>query len=156
MALQSKGVTGTKPTPNTTVDTAQQMALLQMYGVPTTVPGYMAMPAGIPYSMPEVHLQNLSFAPPPAAAPSAPFVDTARMLSVKPVTGPSPQVPSNSNFNLQMVNGVQLLPCTQSLPVAAILPNNLVQGSYVTPVPVIGNCVINPCQPGIMAAPWVR
>lgn len=59
---------------------------------------------------------------------------------------------------VQMVNGVQLLPYMQSLPVAAVMPSAAVQGSYIgtVPVPVIGNCVLNPCQPGVMAAPWVR
>ena len=134
------------------IDAAQRMTLLQMYGVPTTtVPGYMAMP-GVPYSMQELQLRMPSYVQPAPAAP-APFVDTSNLVSVKPMDRTSSQVTDSLNF--QMVNSVQLLP----YPVATVLPtgmNNLVQGSYVGPVPVIGNCVINPCQPGVMAAPWVR
>ena len=140
---------GAKSNPSRTVDPAQQMALLQMYGLPTTaVPGYMAMP-GVPYSM--------SFVP--HTAPTALYMDAANMLPVKPVTGITSQASENSNMNVQMVNGLQLLPYTQSLPVAAVMPsgvNNIAHGSYIGPVPVIGNCVLNPCQPGVMAAPWVR
>lgn len=149
---------GTKSKP--ALDAAQQMALLQMYGVQTTaVPGYMAMP-GVPYSMPEVQLRNVSFVP--HTAPTALFMDAANVLSVKPMAaGITSQASDSSNLNVQMVNGVQLLPYTQSLPVAAVMPsgiNTAVQGSYIgpVPVPVIGNCVLNPCQPGVMATPWVR
>lgn len=151
-----RGVTKTEPA----VDAAQQMALLQMYGVRTTaVPGYMAM-SGVPYSMPEVQLRNLSFVP--HTAPTALFMDAANVLSVKPMAaGITSQASDSSNLNVQMMNGVQLLPYTQSLPVAAVMPNGIntaVQGSYIgpVPVPVIGNCVLNPCQPGVMATPWVR
>lgn len=152
---------GAKSNPTGTLDPAQQMALLQMYGVPTTaVPGYMAMP-GVPYSMPEVQLRNLSFVP--HTAPTALFMDTSNVLSVKPVTGATSQASESSNVNsvMPMVGGVQLLPYTQSLPMAAVMPsgvNSTVHGSYIgpVPVPVIGNCVLNPCQPGVMVAPWVR
>ena len=149
---------GAKPNPGAgSVDAAQHMALLQMYGMPTTaLPGYMAMP-GVPYSMPEMQLHNLSFVPHTAQA--AQFVDTANMLSVKPMTAVAASQATDSNIGVQMMNGVQLLPYGQSLPMAAIMPNgmsNLVQGSYIGPVPVIGNCVVNPCQPGVMVAPWVR
>ena len=152
---------GAKTNPTGTLDPAQQMALLQMYGVPTTaVPGYMAMP-GVPYSMPEVQLRNLSFVP--HTAPTALFMDTSNVLSVKPVTGATSQASESSNVNsvMPMVGGVQLLPYTQSLPMAAVMPsgvNSTVHGSYIgpVPVPVIGNCVLNPCQPGVMVAPWVR
>ena len=155
--INTESVVGVKPSiPTTTVDPAQQMALLQMYGVPTTgVPGYVTVP-GVPYStVPEIQLRNMSFAAPPTAV----FMNAANMLSVKPVTGITTQASENSNLNVQMMNGVQLLPYTQSLPMAAVMPGGGVSsGSYIgpVPVPVIGNCVLNPCQPGVMAAPWVR
>ena len=155
--VPESGSGGAKPNPGAgSVDAAQHMALLQMYGMPTNaLPGYMAVP-GVPYSMPEMQLHNLSFVPHTAqhTGQAAQFVDTASIMSVKPMT-----TVADSNIGVQMMNGVQLLPYGQSLPMAAILPNgvsNLVQGSYIGPVPVIGNCVVNPCQPGVMVAPWVR
>lgn len=157
--INAESVVGVKPNiPTTTVDPVQQMALLQMYGVPTTgVPGYVTVP-GMPYStIPEVQLRNMSFVP--NTAPTALFMNPANMVSVKPVTGITTQAPENSNLNVQMMNGVQLLPYTQSLPMAAVMPGGGAStGSYIgpVPIPVVGNCVLNPCQPGVMAAPWVR
>ena len=157
---------GARPSnhPATVDAAAQQIAMLQMYGVPThpVPPGYVAMP-GVSYpTMPEVQLHNLSFVP--HTAPTALFMDATNMLSVKPVPGVTSQASETANLNVQMMNGVQLLPYTQSLPVATVMPggggvsNAAMNGSYIgpVPVPVIGNCVLNPCRPGVMAAPWVR
>lgn len=160
-AINTKGMTGVESNlPTTAVDPAQQMALLQMYGVPTTgVPGYVTVP-GVQYStLPEVQLRNLSFVP--HTAPTALFMNGPNMLSVKPITGITAQASAeSSNLNVQMMNSVQLLPYAQSLPVAAVMPGGggTNSGSYIgpVPVPVIGNCVLNPCQPGVMATPWVR
>ena len=129
--------------------------------------------SGVPYpALPhDVQLHNLSFVPNPV--PTALFMDAANnIVSLKQMPGiatQQQQAPETSNKGLPMVNGVQILPYhpaphPQSLPMAAVMPgiagvSNAVNGSYVghVPVPVIGNCVLNPCHPaGVMAAPWVR
>ena len=134
----------------------------------------MTMP-GVPYPTlpPDVQLHNLSYLPNPAAAPTALFMDAAsNIVSLKPMQAATrhQHAPDNSNNGVHMMNGVQILPYAahhpQSLPMAAVMPgvpgitSSGVGGSYIghVPVPVIGNCVLNPCQPaaGIMAAPWVR
>jgi hypothetical protein len=154
------------------LDPTHQIALLQMYGIPTTAAitggGYMTM-SGVPYpTLPhDVQLHNLSFVPNPV--PTALFMDAANnIVSLKPMPGVATQqqAQETSNKGLPMVNGVQILPYPaphpQSLPMATVMPgiagmSNAVNGSYVGPVPVIGNCVLNPCHPaGVMAAPWVR
>lgn len=154
----------------TTLDPAQQIALLQMYGVPTTtttIPGYMTLPGTGPHytTVPELQLHNMSFVS-HTAPNTALFMDASNMLSIKPIPGQAittTQAASNpSQRNVQMVNGIHLLPYTgapQSLPMAAVLPGGTNPcGPYVghVPVPVIGNCVLNPCQSGVMATPWVR
>ncbi len=121
---------------------------------------------------PDIHqLHNLSFVP--NTAQTALFMDAANMISLKPMTTgvPPHQMSDNSTRGVQMVNGVQILPYGphaaaaphhQNLPITAVMPgvgvNSMVDGSYIghVPVPVIGNCVLNPCQPGVMPAPWVR
>ena len=126
---------------------------MQMYGIPpaTTLAGYMAM-QNIPYSVQDLQIHMQPFVQPAPAVPAS-FVNTTNIISVKPNSSMAAQTAEGMGF--PMVNNVQLVP----YPVATVLPagmNSLVQGSYVGPVPVIGNCVINPCAPGIMASPWVR
>jgi hypothetical protein len=151
--------------PTSSLDPAQQIALFQMYGVPSAaIPGgYMTVP-GVPYPSlpPEVQLHNLSFVP--NTAPTALFMDAANVLSLKPLPGMTTQASDSSTRSVPMMNGVQLLPyaTAQSLPMAAVMPgvgvSSAMSGPYIgsVPVPVVGNCVLNPCQPGVMAAPWVR
>ena len=160
MAHNSSLANNAQKTLTTSLDPAQQIALLQMYGIPTTT-GYMAMPG---MSYPDVQLHNLSFVP--NTAPTALFMDAANVLSLKPMAGVATQASETSNRNVHMMNGMQILPYPtshpQPLPMAAVMPglglNGAVSGSYIghVPVPVIGNCVLNPRQPGVMAAPWVR
>ena len=132
-------MTTTTTNTTTTLDpAAQQIALLQMYGVPNTtsgIPGYMAPPGtGQPYTttVPELQLHNMSFVS-HTAPTAALFMDASNMLSIKPIPGQpitttQQQAPSNpSQRNVQMVNGIHLLPYTaapQTLPAmtAAVLP----------------------------------
>lgn len=145
---------------------AQQLALLQVYGLQpnmATVPGYMA----VPYSMQEVQLRMQSFVPPSAVASLG---GNAGIPLAKPADGTPNQMAVDSSLNLnsvQVMNGLHFqTPFTQSVPIAAatLAPNDLnsvmmqgTAGSWMAPVPVIGNCIINnPFQPGIMATSWVK
>ena len=63
------------------------------------------------------------------------------------------------NPGIQVVGGVPLQQAQLAhLAIGHSNPNaGMMQGSWVTPVPVMNSCVINnPFQPGIMAAPWVK
>lgn len=123
----------------------------------------MATLPGMPYPTLPPFIQN--------TAPAALYMDPANVLSLKTMPGVATCTSDSSNQNMHMVNGVQLFPYPpagaaaahhQTLPMAAVMPgvgvSSAVSGSYIghVPVPVIGNCVLNPCPPGVMAAPWVR
>lgn len=186
------------PTAVSSLDQAQQIALLQMYGVPTTAGGYMAAMPGVSYPTlpPDIQLRNLSFIPNTALLMNA--TAAGNVLSFKQLPQQSAAVSlthmetTNSNGQggagaggggPQMMKGVQILPYPAptaaaavaavhhqpGLPLAAVVPGvggggggggvaTAPNGSYVghVPVPIIGNCVLNPCQPGVMATPWVR
>ena len=141
----------------------QQLALLQMYGLQSNaaaVSGYMA----VPYSMQEVQMRMQSFVQP------APLVSTAGISLVKQAAGVPNQMvargalESDPNLNaVHMMSGIHLQQAPFAhVPMAALAPSDLsvhgstAGGSWVTPVPVIGSCIINPFQPGIMPTSWVK
>ena len=157
----------------------QQLALLQMYGlhaasavpttVPAAVPGYMAVPYS---SMQEVQLRMHQLA---AAAnvtgaslhPGVSVVKPVGMDSVAP--GTESLLSLNPAGAVQMVNGLHLQAApfaAHTVPLAAVAAapsdlNNAVfhsaaSGQWMAPVPVVGSCIVNPLQPGIMATPWVK
>ena len=116
----------------------QQMALLQLYGCVPTVHGVMA-----------------------AVAPDQLQVHGA--LPGHPTHQPHPQASQLLGIHLPAVYP------TQGVPMAALAHNDmssamttttLVQGqngSWLTPaVPVIGSCIVNPLQPGMLATSWVK
>ena len=116
----------------------QQMALLQLYGCIPTVHGVMAA----------------------AVAP-----DQLQVHSALP--GHSTHQPHPPASQLLGIHLPAVYP-TQGVPMAAALAHNdmsnamattLVQGqngSWLTPVPVVGSCIVNPLQPGMLATSWVK
>ena len=132
-----------------------------MYGLQpnaAAMSGYMA----VPYSMQEVQMRMQSFMQP------APMVSTAGISLVKQAAGVPNQMVAggalDSDLNLHMVNGIHLQAPFTHVPVATLAPNDLsnavmhgsTTGSWIAPVPVIGSCIINPFQPGIMPTSWVK
>ena len=159
----------------------QQLALLQMYGLPAAVPA-AAMPGSymaVPYSsVQEVQLRMHQLA---AAAnvvhPGVSLVKPVGMDSMAAAAahGAAPTEsllhlnPSGGAAAVQMVNGLHLQAApfaSQTVPLAAVAaaPNDLnnavfhgaASGQWMAPVPVVGSCIVNPLQPGIMTAPWVK
>ena len=119
----------------------QQMALMQLYGCVPTVHGVMAATAAVgPDQQLQVH----------GALPG------------HPAHQPHPQTSQLLGIHLPAVYP------TQGVPVAALAHNDmssamtttLVQGqngSWLTPaVPIIGSCIVNPLQPGMLATSWVK
>ncbi len=134
----------------------QQLALLQMYGVHPTMsttggvqPGYMAVPYS---SMHEVPL--IQFAPIASQVSAAAPNSMALLKSGETVLSlPAGQmaIASSGTAPVQQFNPTQMAVCNAG--------GLLVQGggSWMAPVPMVGgNCVVNPLQAGIWAAPWVK
>jgi len=162
---------GHHPPPTDAMAVQHQLALLQQaYSLPpnAALPGYMT----VPYSMQEVQLRMQSSFVHPGAA----VMNSVGAPLVKPVVATAPsqitvgKMESDMNLNsVHMMSGVHLqAPLAHSLPLAAVAPSDLnnavlqgaplpAAGSWVVPaVPVMGSCIINPFQPGIMATSWVK
>lgn len=135
----------------------QQLALLQMYGVHPTMstgggvqPGYMAVPYSTMHEVPLVQFAPVSQV---STAPNNVTMlkgggDT--VLSLPAATGQMQMAPSGGP-PVQQFNPAQM---------AVGNPGGLLMqggGSWMAPVPMVGgNCVVNPLQAGIWAAPWVK
>ncbi len=129
----------------------QQLALLQMYGVHPTMstgggvqPGYVAVPYSTMHEVPQL----VQFAP--VSQVSAAAQNNMTMLK----TGET--MLSLPAGQLQAAPVQQFNPAQMAVGNAGGL---LMQGggSWMAPVPMVGgNCVVNPLQAGIWAAPWVK
>ena len=88
------------------------------------------------------------------------------LLSLNPAVAAAA---ANGATTIQMVNGLHLQAgpfAGHTVPLAAVAAapsdlNNAVfhsaaSGQWMAPVPVVGSCIVNPLQPGIMATPWVK
>ena len=124
----------------------QHMALMQMYGCLPTMPGLIAT-APVSTTLSETHLQHLmqggvggvagGLAPTTTAA-------HATLLGVQlPAVYPPHAVP------------VAIAPLELNTAASAALMQTQ-NGSWATPVPVVGSCVVNPLQPGMLVTSWVK
>lgn len=157
----------------------QQLALLQMYGLPAAVPAapmpgsYMAVPYS---SVQEVQLRMHQLAAASNVHTGISLVKPVGMDSMARGAATEPMLslnPGGGATAVQMVNSLQLQAAPfaaaaagHTVPLAAVAAtpsdlNNAVfhsttSGQWMAPVPVVGSCIVNPLQPGIMTAPWVK
>ncbi|XP_064391447.1 uncharacterized protein LOC135339300 isoform X2 [Halichondria panicea] len=123
----------------------QQLAVLQMYGVQPG--GYMALPYSTMHEVPLVQFATL------------PQVNTSNNAAIlKPGEQAILGLPSHP---MQIAaSGAGHMQHYAPAQMAVSNAGGLLMqggGSWMTPVPMVGgNCVVNPLQAGILAAPWVK
>lgn len=155
----------------------QQLALLQMYGLPAVpaapMPGsYMAVPYS---SVQEVQLRmhqlaaasnvhtGISLVKPVGMDSMGRGAATESMLSLNP-GGSATAVQMVNSLHLQAAPFAAAAGHTVPLAAVAAAPSDLnsavfhstASGQWMAPVPVVGSCIVNPLQPGIMTTPWVK
>ena len=143
--------------------------------------GYMAVPYS---SVQEVQLRMHQMAAAANVAGGAslhPGVSLVKPVGMDTIThgttaadsllGLNPAVAGGATA-IQMLNGLHLQAAPyaagHTVPLAAVAatgPSDLnnaavfhgaASGQWMAPVPVVGSCIVNPLQPGIMATPWVK
>lgn len=157
-------ISRTEPAITMSSQQQQQLALLQMYGVhPTitsTAAGSSIQPAGGYLAMPYPNMHEV----PLVQFTAVPQMDgTSSIAMIKPGSE-SMALALNPATAVHMGGpGVQQVqPYTHGPIATAVDAGNggLVfqgGGSWMAPVPMIGgSCIVNPLNPGILAAPWVK
>ena len=124
----------------------QQMALLQMYGALPTLPNLMATGPVVTGLTDTQHLMPGAVTTGVVGnlAPPTTSGHPTHLIGVQiPAVYPHHGVP-------MAIAPVELNAASSA---ALIQAHN---GSWAAPVPVIGSCVVNPIQPGMMVTSWVK